>query len=201
MSGDGEYDKATAIQARMVAAAEANYKLNKQKFDTWNKTFGNVQRQLGEYYDRVDGRTLSQKYITQQQRAYQASERKLEETVAQRGLQNSGYGEFAKDMMSFQNESNKYAIMANAEQMAMDKKMQFLALGKQSEAAMMGNLNQAGMAKLQAMQQQAQGHFKYGDKQNADVKFGVSTFTNILGAALGTTAKIMTGGVAGGGGK
>lgn len=119
-------DKATAAASEAEAAALA---FEREKYDDWQTVFGPIQQNLSNYYSNLTPESYEAIGLEAIQREYSTLETRLNETLAQRGLTNSGAALALEKDLSIQEAEAKADVRRSAPTMAAAEKAGFLQIG------------------------------------------------------------------------
>jgi len=124
----------TADQAGDAADAanstnKASLGFEKQKYKDWQAVYGDIQSNLGKYYNTLTPETYAARGIQEFKKSNEAELEKINTTLAQKGLLNSGT-EAAVVLASGLNAAEKKAeIRSTADEVVAAEKSRFLQIG------------------------------------------------------------------------
>ena len=142
----GQRDMARALQAQ-AKAMQDNLAFQKEKYARWESVYGDIQTNLGKYYENLGPARLASFGLQEQQQAYEQNKVQLERNLAQRGLSNSALGAYTENQLDFANNRARAGIRANAPEQVRAQQMNFLGQGlNQQQAHLQGVSNAANIA-------------------------------------------------------
>lgn len=171
-----------ASQATDIAQAQLSF--SKEQYADWQAVYGDIQKNLGDYYENLSGDSLAAQQLSAQAREYSDAYRKVNQQLAQRGISQSGIAAAQDVAMASQSANTRAVIRAGAEDMARTKQAGFLQLGLNSQASLLGSISSASNSLMQGYQYQS------GQQYN--------TYGSLLGSNQATMSGL-TGGLSKGG--
>lgn len=200
-------DTANAQLAFVKEMAQEQLAFSKQQYTDWQKVYGPIQKNLGDYYENLSGDSMAAQQLSAQAREYADAYRKVNQQLAQRGISQSGVAAAQDVAMASQSANTRAGIRAGAEDMARTKQAGFLQLGLNSQASLLGNIGNAsnslisgtGSASNSLMQgyqyQSGQQYNTYGSTRDANA----ATMSSLMGGlSKGGAFDRVTGAVGGG---
>lgn len=184
---DGQEDaqkNASKAASQATATAQAQLSFSKEQYADWKAVYGDIQKNLGDYYENLSGDSLAAQQLSAQAREYSDAYRKVNQQLAQRGISQSGIAAAQDVAMAIQSANTRAGIRAGAEDLARTKQAGFLQLGLNSQASLLGNIGSASNSLMQGYQYQS------GQQYN--------TYTSLLGSNQATMSGL-TGGLSKGG--
>ena len=139
-------DAAGDAAAAGAAVQQAQLDFQKQQYEDWKEIYGPLQEDLGTYYRNINGKELVGKELEYMQAAGQEANRKIQEQMAQRGIEGSGLNAGLLNQNILNTEVQKSMLRSTADQRAAQMKQGFLALGLgqgQQISNAMGNTSNA----------------------------------------------------------
>ena len=145
--------KARAIQQQQLDAQQEQY-------NDWKEIYGPLQEDLGTFMKNLNGDSLAAPQLAQIQASTQASQKQIDEQLAQRGLGGSGIEASLMTQNTLGGELAEAKVSANADMQAMNMKQNFLSAGLGQGTQLSNNIantrnNQANL-ELSSANQQAQ---------------------------------------------
>lgn len=119
-------DKATDAAS---ASSAAELEFAKEQYDDWKQTFGGVEDNLAEYYENLTPGYIASQGLQAIETERAAATKRITQTLAQRGLTNSGLETAALSDLELQTATQKASVRATAEQQAAGEQLKFLSLG------------------------------------------------------------------------
>lgn len=141
-------EKAAKNAARQ---AERSYELTKEQLEfqkeqyaDWKNIYGDLQENLGAYYNELTPDRITALGLENQQREYQASQKEIEKIFAQRGISpDSNIAASTAANLNFANANARATIRTQAPMQAAQEKLGFLGVGLGQGTAMLGMIGNA----------------------------------------------------------
>jgi hypothetical protein len=134
-----------------AAAAQRSYDLTeeelafqREQYGDWKDIYGDIQEQLDSYFESYTGELQTAQRLQYVQEEQQRAEKELTQSMAQRGISGSGLEADMLTRLYTNSAVQRAGIRASQEDVAVDKRMQFLGLGLGQGTQMLGI--QAGVA-------------------------------------------------------
>ena len=198
---------ANAQLAFVKEMAQEQLAFSKEQYADWKSVYGDIQKNLGDYYENLSGDSMAAQQLSAQAREYADAYRKVNQQLAQRGISQSGVAAAQDVAMASQSANTRAGIRAGAEDMARTKQAGFLQLGLNSQASLLGNIGNAsnslisgtGSASNSLMQgyqyQSGQQYNTYGSIRDSNA----ATMSSLMGGlSKGGAFDSVTGAVGGG---
>lgn len=131
--------------------AKEQLDFEKEQYEDWKSIYGSLQENLGNYYNNLNADSLTLKHIEAITREFDIAETQLKQTLAQRGLDDSGMMAAAEVSLASQEALSKANIRANADEIAAQEKMKFLSFGLGQGTQILGQMSNTSMAASQSM--------------------------------------------------
>lgn len=154
---EGRENAAAAAAAANKMASE-NIEFQREQYSDWKAVYGELQDNLGEYFNNLGPERVMTLGLQEQQRAHQKSKQQIRRTMAQRGLGDSKFEAYMQTMSDVGNASERAMIRATAEERSAQQRMSFLGLGLGQGAQMLGQVNSAASIGTNAHSNQANMH-------------------------------------------
>lgn len=133
---------AASERANEIAAESLAFQ--KEQYADWEQYFGPVRTEVAEYYNGLDADDFMSKALQLQQAGHQAAQKKISETLAQKGFgDNSKFEAHQLNIAEIANATNKASIRANAGDVLAQQKQNFLTLGLTAQQGHLGLINSA----------------------------------------------------------
>lgn len=145
---------ASAAKAANVLSRE-NIEFQREQYRDWQSVYGEVQENLGEYFNNLGPEKVASLGLQEQQRGHQKTQEQIRQTMAQRGLGGSKFETYTQTMADIENANRRATIRATAEERSAQQRMSFLGLGLNQGAQMLGNINTASGMGVSALSNQA----------------------------------------------
>jgi len=157
----------------------------KQQYNDWKAIYGDIQDNLGDYYQHLTATDWKNQNFTAIQQHYQSQVAQVHKLLAQRGLDTSGIEASLDINSALQAAQAKANIEANADNYVAQQKMQFLGLGLGQGTQMLNTI--AGVANTGAGAQAGISSSNIGAMSNISAA-NISSTSNIVGSAIGAYA-------------
>lgn len=118
-------------------------KFMKDQLASWTSIYGDVEKNLGEYYKNLSPDTLIKTGLTNQQKEFQLAQQNITKELAQRGLAGSGMEVQANIVGGFQNAEARARIRTEAPAQIAQQKLGFLELGLNKQSNLIQGINNA----------------------------------------------------------
>ena len=168
---------------------------SKEQYADWKAVYGDIQKNLGDYYENLSGDSMAAQQLSAQAREYADAYRQVNKQLVQRGISQSGIAAAQDVAMASQSANTRAGIRAGAEDLARTKQAGFLQLGLNSQASLLGNIGSSSNSLISgtgsASNSLMQGyHYQSGQQY--------STYNSLLGSNQATMSSL-TGGLSKGG--
>lgn len=175
---------ASQAASQATATAQAQLSFSKEQYADWKAVYGDIQKNLGDYYENLSGDSMAAQQLSAQAREYADAYRQVNQQLAQRGISQSGIAAAQDVAMASQSANTRAGIRAGAEDLARTKQAGFLQLGLNSQASLLGDIGSSSNSLMQG--------YQYQSGQN------YSTYTSLRDSNQATMSGL-TGGLAKGG--
>lgn len=174
-------DKQAAAANSSVEVQREQLQFDMDRYNEWKGIYGPLQEDLGTYYKNLTGKSISKQEVEQLQLASQKANKKLEETMAQRGMSNSGLEMQLLGSNTYNTEIAKATVTANADQKAADLKQNFLSIGLGTGSTIAGQMSSASNGLASGLINAGQAN-SAGNMLNSGLANGVAnTAFNLMG--------------------
>ncbi|MDX9738851.1 MAG: tail fiber domain-containing protein [Candidatus Dojkabacteria bacterium] len=123
-----------------IAFQKEQLDFTKEQYADWEKAFGSIQENLGEYYNNLSGTKYTNRALAAEAQEYSRANTELNSMLAQRGMSGSGMEAAAKTALLSSSVQNRAIIRATADDTVAQQKMNFLGLGLGQGSAMLGTM-------------------------------------------------------------
>ena len=120
-----------------------NIEFQREQYKDWKAVYGELQDNLGAYFNALGPEKITALGLQEQQLAHQESEEQIRRTMAQRGLSGSKFETYVQTMSDVDNANKRATIRATAEERSAQQRMSFLGLGLGQGTQMLGQINSA----------------------------------------------------------
>lgn len=187
---------ASQAASQATATAQAHLSFSKEQYADWKAVYGDIQKNLGDYYENLSGDSMAAQQLSAQAREYADAYRQVNQQLAQRGISQSGIAAAQDVAMASQSANTRAGIRAGAEDLARTKQAGFLQLGLNSQASLLSNIGSSSNSLMQGYQYQSgQNYSTYTSLRDSN-KATMSGLTG--GLAKGGAFDSVTGAVGGG---
>lgn len=146
---------ASQAASQATDTAQAMLSFSKEQYADWKAVYGDIQKNLGDYYENLSGDSMAAQQLSAQAREYADAYRQVNQQLAQRGISQSGIAAAQDVAMASQGANTRAGIRAGAEDLARTKQAGFLQLGLNSQASLLGNIGSASNSLMQGYQYQS----------------------------------------------
>lgn len=147
----------------------------KQKYEDWQEVYGDIQQNLGKYYNTLTPETYAARGITEFNKANELELEKINTTLTQRGLNNSGTKAAVTLAAGLNAAEKKAQIRSTAEEVVKGEQERFLQIGLGQNP---------GASYSQLLNQQAQQAQQNANYANAQAGKAIGTAITTVGTAL-----------------
>jgi len=135
---------------RVNQLTDKQLEFQRKQYEEWKSIYGDLQENLNDYYSNM----TTDKYITQSnqqiEQQFNLQQKRLQQTLAQRGIDNSGIEAAAQLAMSTKLAEDKANVRMIADDYVNKQKMQFVGLGLGQGTQMLGTQAQVASAGIGA---------------------------------------------------
>jgi len=133
-------DSADRQAADQLEMAQQELDFQKQQYDDWENIFGPIQDNLSSYYQNLSPDSYATRGLQGLQESYSVSKKSLEQSLAQRGISDSGVAAAAMSNLEVQRMLGGAEIKANAEDSVVSQQSSFLGLGLGQQGALQSGI-------------------------------------------------------------
>lgn len=189
-------NNASQAASQATATAQAQLSFSKEQYADWKAVYGDIQKNLGDYYENLSGDSMAAQQLSAQAREYADAYRKVNQQLAQRGISQSGIAAAQDVAMVSQSANTRAGIRAGAEDLVRTKQAGFLQLGLNSQASLLSNIGSSSNSLMQGYQYQSgQQYSTYASLRDSNA----ATMSGLTGGlAKGGAFDSVTGAVGGG---
>lgn len=187
---------ASASSAASINTAKSQLDFTKAQYKDWQAVYGDIQKNLGDYYEKLSGESLVAQQLSAQAREYADAYKQVNQQLAQRGLSQSGIAAAQDVALGNQSAITRAGIRASGDTQAMQQKAGFLQLGLNSQASLLGNIGNASNSLMQGYQYNSGQQYKtYSDLRESNQQTTSSLTGGLIGGAgqSGLMSGAMTG--------
>lgn len=127
----GVMSSRSASKANKSAAQAAANELafNQQRYDDWKEVYGGIQDNLSEYYSNITPDMYEVQGLEQFQQEFETSQQRLSESLAQRGIVDSGLSAQLEQQQQIGGAQERARIRVAAPTLAAEEQSRFLQIG------------------------------------------------------------------------
>ena len=122
-------DSADSAAEASAAASAAQLAFEKEKYEDWKETYGDVEDNLSEYYSNLTPDFYAARGLEAFEKEQHAALTGVRESLAQRGIADSGLAAKAEVDFGMHGASERAKIRAEAPGVAMKEQLGFLSIG------------------------------------------------------------------------
>jgi len=169
-----------AAGAQSAAAAESAQVQREQlafqqdQYNDWKEIYGPLQESQAEYYKNLTGKELVGKELEQIQRAGQATNTQIKQSLSQRGMGESGLLADLANQNTYNTEMQKALTRASAPDKAALERNKFLALGLNQGQGIMNQMSNSANGISQSV-------MNGGNAQAAGIKGSADAWGTAIG--------------------
>lgn len=136
-------EEANALNKEQITAAKDNLQFAKTAYADWTAVYGDIEKNLGDYYKNLSADKLTALGLQNQQLEFQKAKAAIQKDMAQRGIANSGIEVAQTTNAAFQNAEARARIRTEAPEKVAEAKQGFLSLGLAKQPALLANVGNA----------------------------------------------------------
>lgn len=152
-------DKQANIQSEsnrlQYELSKEQLEFNKQQYDDWQEIFGDVSKNLADYYNDMDATTYEALGIQNIEQEYTRSRQQLDQALAKRGITNSGAAANALTDLETMRMLGRADASTNAAATVAQQQQSFYGMGLGSQANAQAGINNAYGNQISVLGQQA----------------------------------------------
>lgn len=123
-------NNASKRASKTAATASANeLAFNQQRYDDWKAIYGGIQENLSEYYSNISPDLYEAQGLEQFQQEFETSQQRLSESLAQRGIVDSGLSAQLEQQQQIGGAQERARIRMSAPTLAAEEQSRFLQIG------------------------------------------------------------------------
>lgn len=181
---------ANALAAESLTYAKEQTAFAKDQYQDWENVYGDLQKNLSDYYNSLTPEKIISQGLQLQQRAFQDSTAAINKDLMKRGISsNSGIAANINAQNVMANSGAKAAIRAGAEDQVAAQKVGFLSLGLGQGASLLSNVSQNSgnvtNAYGQGVSVNTNAFNQYLNRSTTLKTASMDTMGDIVGAAVG----------------
>lgn len=110
-------------------AADSELAFNQQRYDDWKAIYGDVQENLSDYYSNISPDLYEAQGLEQFQQEFETRQQRLSESLAQRGIVDSGLSAQLEQQQQLGGAQERARIRMAAPTLAAEEQSRFLQIG------------------------------------------------------------------------
>jgi len=167
--------------AQQQAIADEQMAYQQELRSQWDQTFGSVERNLSDYYNNLSPEKLTTAGVQANQESFQAVQKQLQQTLAQRGISGTGVEAQGLTQLAVSQAQQDANVRVNAPQQVAQQQQGFYSLGIPQKQAIQGGINSAYGSQM-GVQQGAYNHYsnQYNQAQQAQ-NAAYGSLANVVG--------------------
>lgn len=136
-------DASNRASANALKMAEDNIAFQKEQYTDWKAVYGELQDNLGDYYNNLSSSKYATQAIQANQQEFAKTSKQLDTSLAQRGLSSSGAQAASMTAMSQQLAQANATARYTAQDTVKQQQLGFLGVGLGQGSSMLGNIGTA----------------------------------------------------------
>lgn len=140
-----------AAQQASVDMTEEQLAFQREQYDDWKNVYGDLQENLGNYYNNLDPKDYEARGLQAVQQEFQAAKSNVDRTLAQRGISSSGIQAATDVSFAQQLASTRAGVRLSAPETVAKEQQGFLGIGLGQGTQMLGiqaNVASSGASNL-----------------------------------------------------
>ena len=129
---------ATSATNASVAMSKEQIDFAKEQYNEWKAVYGDIQTNLGKYYNSLNASDYEAKGLNTVQQEYSIAKERINTELAQRGISDSGIAAVADINMNQRLAEVKANIRTTANEKVAEDKLKFLGVGLGQGSALLG---------------------------------------------------------------
>ena len=184
---------ANAATASADAAARLQYEasseqlaFSKQQYDDWQSIYGPIQDNLSNYYKNLSSDSIASLGIQSIEKEYARSSQLLEQTLAKRGITNSGATTQSMTQLESARMLGRAEVQANAPMVAAQQQQGFLNAGLGIQSQALSGINSAYGTQISLLGQQAANATSQANNYSNQAAAGYAGIGSSVGQGINT---------------
>lgn len=141
---------AAAASRREAKIAADNLAFQKEQYQDWKDIYGDIQKNLGDYYERLGPDKIISLGLQDQQIEYQNTQETIKKNLAQRNIGGDKFEAYNLNNASINNANKRANIRSTAEEKVMQQKAGFLSIGLGNQQNLLSGISGAQRNQLQS---------------------------------------------------
>ena len=184
---------AKSATASADAAAQLQYEasseqlaFSKQQYDDWQNIYGPIQDNLSTYYKNLSSDTVASLGIQNIEKEYARSSQLLEQSLAKRGLSNSGATTQSITQLESARMLGRAEVQANAPMVSAQQQSAFLSAGLGIQSQALSGINSAFGNQINLLGQQASNATSQANNYSNQAAAGYAGIGSSVGQGINT---------------
>lgn len=174
-----------AAQLQYEASSE-QLAFSKQQYDDWQSIYGPIQDNLSSYYKNLSSDSIASLGIQSIEKEYSRSSQLLEQSLAKRGITNSGATTQGVTQLESARMLGRAEVQANAPMVAAQQKQGFLSVGLGSQQQAISGINNAYGNQVSVLGQQAGNNLAQAQNYTNQAAAGYAGIGSSIGQGINT---------------
>lgn len=188
---------ASSAASAATASADANAQLqyeasseqlafSKQQYDDWQSIYGPIQDNLSSYYKNLSSDTVAALGIQNIEKEYARSSQLLDQSLAKRGLSNSGATTQSMTQLESARMLGRAEVQANAPMVSAQQQSAFLSAGLGAQSQALSGINNAYGNQISLLGQQAANATSQANNYSNQAAAGYAGIGSSVGQGINT---------------
>ena len=185
------------VASAATASADANAQLqyeasseqlafSKQQYDDWQSIYGPIQDNLSSYYKNLSSDTVAALGIQNIEKEYARSSQLLDQSLAKRGLSNSGATTQSMTQLESARMLGRAEVQANAPMVSAQQQSAFLSAGLGAQSTAISGINNAYGNQISLLGQQAANATSQANNYSNQAAAGYAGIGSSVGQGINT---------------
>lgn len=179
---------ATSSQNASIAVSRENLEFQREQYDRWVSIYGDLQENLGKYYETLGPERIISFGLQAQQREYQKAKIDINKNLARRGLSDSKFADYTRSNLRLSNAQSRAQIRATAPDVVRQQQQNWLGIGLGQQIQLLNTNANSANALAQGYTNRAsfyQNEAQWQKQQWDDAMSTAGTAVTLLTAGLG----------------
>ena len=174
-----------AAQLQYEASSE-QLAFSKQQYDDWQSIYGPIQDNLSNYYKNLSSDTVASLGIQNIEKEYARSSQLLDQSLAKRGLSNSGATTQSITQLESARMLGRAEVQANAPMVSAQQQSAFLSAGLGAQSQALSGINSAFGNQINLLGQQAANSTSQANNYSNQAAAGYAGIGSSVGQGINT---------------
>ena len=177
---------ADAAALLQYEASSEQLAFSKQQYDDWQSIYGPIQDNLSSYYKNLSSDSIASLGIQSIEKEYSRSSQLLEQSLAKRGITNSGATTQGVTQLESARMLGRAEVQANAPIVAAQQKQGFLSIGLGAQQQAISGINNAYGSQVSVLGQQAGNNLAQAQNYTNQAAAGYAGIGSSIGQGINT---------------